>query len=135
MTMWTPEFYAITPTATKVLPASGIWAVGPAELLPRNPEELPPGENSELYHASSRRKISPLFKIASRHTSVSPVTSSVSDRRSLTRSASSDDLQTLELDLGAAVLYIDVRKGKLLMRVLLSFWIVKNIFKNVQKVL
>ena len=61
-----------------------------------------------------KEKISPLFTIASRCTSASPVTS-VSDtnrRRALTRSASSDDLQTLELDLGAAVLYIDVRKGK-----------------------
>ena len=61
-----------------------------------------------------KEKISPLFRIASRCASASPVTS-VSDadrRRSLTRSASSDDLQTLEVDLGAAVLYIDVRKGK-----------------------
>ena len=60
-------------------------------------------------------KISPLFRIASRCTTASPVTSVSHEdlSRSLTRSASSDDLHTLEVDLGATVLYIDVRKGKL----------------------
>ena len=76
-----------------------------------------------------KEKISPLFRIASRCTSASPVTS-VSDanrRRSLTRSASSDDLQTLELDLGAAVLYVDVRKGKTI--VLPISFILKKYFR------
>ena len=63
-----------------------------------------------------KEKISPLFRIASRCTSASPATSVPLDdhsrSRSLTRSASPDDLQTLELDLGAAVVYIDVKKGK-----------------------
>ena len=76
-----------------------------------------------------KEKISPLFRIASRCTSASPVTS-VSDvdrRRSLTRSASSDNLQTLELDLGAAVLYIDVRKGNAI--VLPISFILKKYFR------
>ena len=82
--------------------------------VPASQRGTSPRRKFETLPRYVKEKISPLFRIASRCTSASPVTS-VSDtsrRRSLARSASSDDLQTLELDLGAAVLYIDVRKGK-----------------------